>query len=155
MWRRKCQLTHIGALDSDLFKQFLPASVWQRRLSTQISERQQKGRFLPPSLFWWIFKSPGRQPAVLHARSFQLGIACVIIICMDCTLLKLDLCDCLQLCMDLRLFRVERPTIQQWDRDAQQNIQSGNVFTHNVWKILLQKIFLTKFHLPIHHSLVR
>ena len=133
------------------FRSFQTVSPRERvATKIEISERQQKGRFLPPSLFWWIFKSPGRQPAVLHARSFQLGIACVIIICMDCTLLKLDLCDCLQLCMDLRLFRVERPTIQQWDRDAQQHIQSGNVFTHNVWKILLQKIFFDK--IPFTHS---
>ena len=44
----------------------------------------------------------------MHVRSFQLQIACVIIICMDSTLLKLDkkgLCDYLQLCMDLRLLK--------------------------------------------------
>ena len=69
-WRHKCQLTHIGALDSNLFNAVFPprvcgiAILWQPKLTTLkfLGDNKRAGlcssmeNLQSPSLVWWIFK---------------------------------------------------------------------------------------------------
>ena len=124
-----------AALDSNLKKHFSPGSTnwppWfprgNKRTVFSFSAR------LHPTLYEYLNLLRGNQPYCMLDH-FNLQIACVIMICMDCTLFEVGLCAVeksgfVMICMDLRFFHVERPTVPQWEY-----LISGTAFTHNVCK---------------------